>query len=141
MVGDIDSALLIKRIHDRLEKQANRSLRDKDLTMMQVSVLLTLQEAEGGQLSMKELERHFSIAQSTAAGIVSRLEQKGMLEAFGDADDKRIKLVHITASGKACCAEAAFHMERAEERLLSGLTDEERKILNRLLARLAGNLE
>lgn len=135
------SGLLFKQIHDRLEKQANNALRAKDLTMMQVSVLMTLQQAEEQQLSMKELERHFGVAQSTVAGIVSRLEQKGLVEAFGDTADKRIKLIRITDSGETYCEEAACRMKETEEKLLQGFTGEERKQLNHLLARVADNLK
>lgn len=135
------NGLLFKQIHDRLEKQSNNALRAKDLTMMQVSVLMALQQATEQQLSMKELERYFGIAQSTVAGIVSRLEQKDLVEALGDTDDKRIKLVHITSAGERCCAEAACQMEEAEEKLLQGFTSEERKLLNHLLIKVADNLK
>ena len=67
---------------------------------------------------MKELERTFCVAQSTVAGIISRLEQKGFIEAFGDASDKRIKVVHITPAGEVCCREAAGYMAEAEQMLL-----------------------
>lgn len=135
------SAALIKQIHDRLEKRANNSLRDQELTMMQVSVLLALDEAEEQQLSMKALERRFGVAQSTVAGIVSRLEQKGFVEARADADDRRVKLVHITRAGEDCCAEAAGRMDEAEEALLRGFSPQERARLNRLLMRIVANLE
>ncbi|WP_455502329.1 MarR family winged helix-turn-helix transcriptional regulator [Gemmiger sp.] len=135
------NGLLFKQIHDRLEKQANNALRAKDLTMMQVSVLMALQKAAGQRLSMKALERYFGVAQSTVAGIVSRLEQKGLVEAFGDAADKRIKLVHITPAGEQCCTEASFRMDEAEENLLQGFSAEERKALNRLLTKVADNLK
>ena len=95
--------LLIKQLHDRLEKYANNDLRSRDLTMMQVSVLQVLKLAEGQKMTMKELEHYFQIAQSTVVGIVSRLEKKELVEAFGDSSDKRIKVVHITPSGEACC--------------------------------------
>ncbi len=135
------NGLLFKQIHDRLEKQSNNALRAKDLTMMQVSVLMALQQAAEQRLSMKELERYFGVAQSTVAGIVSRLEQKDLVEAFGDTADKRIKLVHITTAGEKCCAEAACQMKEAEEKLLQGFSSEERKILNHLLTRVADNLK
>ena len=135
------TGLLIKQIHDRLEKQANNSLREKDLTMMQISVLIVLHEAAQQRLSMKELERHFGVAQSTVAGIVSRLEQKGFVEAFGDINDKRIKVVHITPEGENCFAETACHMDETEQTLLQGFSDEERNILNNLLKRAADNLQ
>ena len=67
---------------------------------------------------MKELERTFCVAQSTVAGIISRLEQKGFIEAFGDASDKRIKVVHITPAGEVCCREAAGYMAEVEQMLL-----------------------
>ena len=89
---------------------------------------------------MKELERRFCTAQSTVAGIISRLEQKGFVEAFGDAADKRVKLVHITPAGEACCKEAAGYMEQAEQTLLRGFSEEEKTMFNLLLARAAENM-
>lgn len=141
MPESIANGFLIKQIHDRLEKKSNNDLRAKDLTMMQVSVLLALQGAENQRLSMKELERRFGVAQSTVVGIISRLEQKGLIEALSDAEDKRVKLVHITRSGENCCAEAARHMEEAEEALLQGISEEERVLLNGLLMRMAKNMQ
>ena len=137
----IPNGFLIKQIHDRLEKQANNTLRGKDLTMMQISVLMELQEAEQKERSMKELERKFCVAQSTVAGIISRLEQKGFVEAFGDPSDKRIKLVHITPDGEACCREAAGYMAEAEQMLLHGFSEDEKAIFNQLLARAAENMK
>ena len=141
MANIIPSGQLINLLHDRLEKQANNTLRGKDLTMMQISVLMELQEAEQKQRSMKELERKFCVAQSTVAGIISRLEQKGFVEAFGDASDKRIKLVHITPDGEACCREAAGYMAEAEQMLLHGFSEDEKTIFNQLLARAAENMK
>ncbi len=135
------NGLLFKQIHDRLEKQSNNALRAKDLTMMQVSVLLALQQAEEQRLSMKDLERYFGVAQSTVAGIISRLEQKGLVEASGDPTDKRIKLVHMTAAGEQCCDEAACQMREAEENLLRGFSAEERSTLNHFLTRIVDNLQ
>lgn len=140
MSTSLPSGQLIKLLHDRLEKQANNTLRAQDLTMMQISVLMELQKTEQKQLSMKELERKFCIAQSTVAGIISRLEQKGFVEAFGDAADKRVKLVHITPAGEACCREAAGYMEQAEQTLLQGFSEEEKTMFNLLLTRAAENM-
>ena len=140
MSTSLPSGQLIKLLHDRLEKQANNTLRAQDLTMMQISVLMELQKTEQKQLSMKELERKFCIAQSTVAGIISRLEQKGFVEAFGDAADKRVKLVHITPAGETCCKEAAGYMEQAEQTLLQGFSEEEKTMFNLLLTRAAENM-
>lgn len=140
MQRDTSHGLLIKQIHNKLEKSANNSLREKGLTMMQVEVLVTLHETPEKQLSMKEMERYFQVAQSTVAGIISRLEQKGLVEAVGDKDDKRVKLAHITAAGEACCEEAACAMDETDAVLLRGFTEEEKELFNRLLMKAAENL-
>lgn len=64
MTNTIPSGQLIKLLHDRLEKQANNTLRGKELTLMQISVLMELQKGEQKLRSMKELERKFCVAQS-----------------------------------------------------------------------------
>lgn len=72
----MDTGLLIKHIHDSLEKKANNELRDKDLTLLQVSILIKLKHAVNREMTMKEIEHRFHIAQSTTAGIVSRMKKE-----------------------------------------------------------------
>ena len=81
------------------------------------------------------------MAQSTAAGIVARLEQKGFVEGFGDPADRRVKLVRITAAGEACCRQAERNMEQTEANLLSGLTETERSIFLTLLKKVRDTLQ
>lgn len=106
MLNPMPCGSLIKQLHDRFEKSVNNALRANDLTMMQVGVLMELRGADRQQRSMKELERIFGVAQSTVAGIVSRLEQKGFVEALVDASDKCVKLVHLTDTGAACSVDS-----------------------------------
>lgn len=141
MTKHISIGLIIKQIHDSLEKRANNDLKDKDLTMMQMSILIALINADKEFLSMKELEQHFNVAQSTVVGIISRLKQKRLVEILSDAKDKRVKLVHITAAGKVCCKDAGSHMDKVEKLLLKNLSDEEQNILNSLLIRVLDNLK
>lgn len=131
---------LIKQIHDELEKKGNNAMRSFDITMVQCQTLILLGEAPGGQMALKELERMLRVAQSTAAGIVARLEQKGFVEGFGSLEDKRIKMVRITVKGKVCLQRAEQDMERAEKELLSGLTDTEKGIFLTLLRKVRDTL-
>ena len=132
---------LIKQIHDALERSANNAMRPTGLTMAQLGVLLALDRAEDGTLPLKEVERLFRVAQSTAAGIVARLEQKGLVEPVGDPNDRRVKLVRITKAGRACCRGAKQNMEQAETELLSGLTAAEREIFFVLLHKVRDSLQ
>ncbi len=131
---------LLKQINDRLEKNANNILRTQDVTMSQLGALLELSRAPEGQLSLKELEKVLHVAQSTMAGIISRLERKGLVEPLADAGDRRIKLVQITGPGLERARAAELHRSETEERLLCGLTREERSIFYTLLKKVHDSL-
>lgn len=131
---------LIKQIHGSLEKQANNALRTQDLTMAQVTVLVELNDAPEKQASLKTLEQLLHVAQSTTAGIITRLEQKGFVEGFGDASDKRIKMVRITPLGEQYCKKAEQNMAMAETDLLAGLTETEQDIFFSLLQKICNTI-
>lgn len=133
--------LLFKQIHDELEKRSNNLLRSQDLTLSQVGILQELNYGPEKQMSLKELEKRFHVAQSTAAGIVTRLEQKGFVESFGSADDRRIKMVRITPAGEQCCQFADQHVKETEATLLSELTETEQSILFALLEKVRDSLK
>ena len=136
-----ECGLLIKKINDALEKSANHALRAQDLTFSQIGALLELNAAPEGRLTLKDLEKRLHVAQSTAAGIISRLEKKALVEAFGDAEDRRIKIVKITSEGIERVQEADLYRLQAEERLLSGLTETEQSIFYSLLKKVCGTLQ
>ena len=57
MIKEKQCAVLIKQIHTELEKNANNALRQDDLTMSQINVLLELDKAADKQLELKRLEQ------------------------------------------------------------------------------------
>ncbi len=127
---------LIKKVHDEIEKKANALLRQQDLTLSQMNVLMELDAAADHQLTLKELEGLLHVAQSTAAGIVVRLEQKGFVESFADENDRRVKKVAITSAGLQCCKNAASDVKEIEAKLLSGLTEQEKALFLGLLEKV-----
>ena len=136
MQKEIASGILLKKISDELVKQTNNTIKACDLTISQLGVLIILMGREDKQISLKQLERELNVAQSTAAGLVSRLEQKGFLEAFGQTDDKRIKNIRMTEAGIQYCEDAAKEMETVESDLYKSLTAEEQKQFHQFLKRI-----
>ena len=136
MERDYECGKLIKQIHDELDKQANNALSSQNLTLTQMRVLIELEAIPERQLPLKELESLLHVAQSTAAGIVIRLEQKGYVESFADANDRRVKRVAITISGIECCKKAQSHIKTMEEQLLSELTESEKNQFCNLLQKI-----
>ncbi len=118
----------IKRIDNALEKEANQNLQSLNLTMQQNRVLILLAHAEQHTLSLKALEEHFGAAQSTVAGLVSRLEKKGLIEAVSAPADRRIKLVRLTGEGLALHQRGRQGVIESEARLTAHLSPEEREV-------------
>ncbi len=119
----------IKRIDNALEKEANQNLQALNLTMQQNHALVMLVHAENHTLSLKALEERFCAAQSTVAGLVSRLEKKGLVEAVSDPDDRRVKLVRLTEEGRRLCAISRQNVVDSEDRLTKHLSPEEKEML------------
>ena len=136
---------LLKRINDTIEKTSNSSLQSNDLTLSQLKMLFFILHAENAPdkscMPLKTLEKRFGVAQSTAAGIIQRLEKKGLVESVANEEDKRIKLLMVTDKGKSICESAAQGMDRLIDKSLSSFTEKEKKYLEELLRKLLNNIE
>ena len=135
-MDELHTALQIKIINDRLEREANNSLREKKLTSVQMHVLMILLGEDGHTLPLKEVERRLHVAQPTAAGVVVRLEQKGFLESKMSEEDRRVKLLRLTDDGKRQCMDCISHAEEAERRVREALTEKEYDRLQGLLDKI-----
>ena len=135
-----DCGGLIKQISDEMQKKANNAMRSYNITLAQLGALIELERAPAGQRSLKELEKLLHVAQSTAAGIIARLEQKGFVQGFEATDDRRVKLVRITPDGQACVHNSLQKRNVAEEELLGGLTEAKQKQFYILLKKVRDSI-
>ena len=131
---------LIKCINDMLCRQTNSYMQAHNLTLSQFQVLMFLYHSKDGYAVLKDVESFFHIAQSTSAGIVSRLEKKSLIEGSVDSVDRRIKRLHITETGRQICRKTKLSMEKAEQQMLSGLSDSERTEFTVLLKKVYESL-
>lgn len=128
--------MYIKKISDYMAKDINRNLEQHNLTLSQSRFLMALFHREAQCASLKQLENLFGVAQSTTAGIAVRLEHKGLIVSFTDAQDRRIKHVQLTEAGKSVCQASCDAILETENRLVSGLTEIERQIFLDLLQKV-----
>ncbi len=117
----------LKRIDNALEKEANQNLQAINLTMQQSHALVMLLHAKDHTMPLKTLEEDFGAAQSTVAGLISRLEKKGLVIPVNDPDDRRVKLVRLTAEGERLCAISRRDVVNSEARLTSLLSPKEQE--------------
>ena len=128
---------LIKYLHGYLHQEASRHFADTDLTPAQARILITLHHAPEETCRMKELEERFRCAQSTVAGLVSRLEKKYMILSFTDPSDRRVKCAKLTDEGRALCERSYASILAAEDTLLAPLSSFEKEQLVQLLLKIA----
>ena len=116
---------LIRHIHCAMEKEANNKLREMDLTVSQIYLLQALNHAPDGThtLTLKALEKQLQIGQSTTVGLVKRLQKKDFVTCTQSIDDKRIKIVALTAAGKNICCNAEAHMTHVFDHMSEGLSE------------------
>jgi DNA-binding MarR family transcriptional regulator len=129
-----DLRLALGRLARRLRQQSLG-----DMTPSQRSVLTSLDRH--GPTRMGELARIENISPPSLTGIVGRLEDRGLVTRSDDPDDARSTLVEATPKASAALAEARRQRTAFLVRGLATLTDEERKVLARvvpLLDRLVG---
>ena len=68
---------------------------------------------------------------------LDELQQKGYIERRPDPDDRRVRLLEITPSGREVKNAIRLDIQRGEERWLSELTAQERAVFLRALERMS----
>jgi DNA-binding MarR family transcriptional regulator len=105
------------------------------------AILATLVRLSGEHLSQRRLASELGLSAGTISLRLDRLERGGLAERRPDPTDGRGAVISITARGgelfEACAPE---HLANARE-LLSGLAEDERDRLGRLLGKLLYTLE
>ena len=121
--------------------------------LQQIAVAIFLQEAEGSGITpiqyaalqtvanqpdvdQRTLARSVGLDTSTVAGVVDRLEARGLMVRNASPDDRRVRLLRLTDEGRAALADIVPAMRRAQDRILKPLPREERKIFMRMLRTL-----
>lgn len=102
-----------------------------DLTMAQISILLTL--LDSGPIRMTELATRERVRTPTTTVAIRRLEKLGLVKRSRDPRDMRAVLVEVTPEGLVQYQDA-LHARRAHlSELLGRLTESERADLVRAL--------
>ncbi|MCD8097933.1 MAG: MarR family transcriptional regulator [Lachnospiraceae bacterium] len=131
-----DCVALIKHIDTKMTKQANERFETYGVTFRQVRLLMLLLQKKAEDIPLKSLEKHFEVSQSTAAGLVVRLEKKGLVQGYVPADDKRQKFVRLTEKGEKLCNSIEEDMREGERVLLQSLDAEEKTQFYSLLRKV-----
>jgi DNA-binding MarR family transcriptional regulator len=88
------------------------------------------------QMSMSALARVLACDASNVSQIIARLEAQGLVERTVDGEDRRVKLVRITAAGRRTYRRVRARFGYARN-ALARLDQDERRELRRLLDKMS----
>lgn len=137
-----DIGFLIKLIHDGIDRAFHQELGRNGPTRSQLNVLNYLSQHDGEKVRVKDVVSYLHIDQSTASGIIKRMEENGYLICCQDPEDRRQKVISRSPAWTAPSAEKAREgVSQIEDTLLEGLTETERAELRRMLGIVYQNLQ
>ena len=131
---DIDNqpGYYIRRLHQISVAIFLQETEPFGVTPVQYAALQTVGNHPG--IDQRTLARTIGLDTSTIAGVIDRLEARGLMQRNASAQDRRVRLLTLTAAGGALLAALVPAMLQAQQRILSPLPEAERGEFLRMLA-------
>lgn len=129
---------LFRRLHQLAVAQFTAEMKD-GLTPIQWAALMATAQRPG--LDQSTLSREIYIDTSTVAGVLDRLEVRGLIRRKASVDDRRLRLLYVTDEGETLLKNATVAVLEMQERLLDPLSPKERGLLMDLMLKLIRRLE
>ena len=132
------TASLIVKLGNAVTYYRNLKMKRIDLTSVQSDAIIATLRNPG--ITATQLKEHLQLSQSTVAGIIARLESKGLITKSVDSDDARKVIINITVQGLQLddmLKETALETQRF---LVEGMSEAEQAEFARLLQIASENM-
>ncbi|MGA2551858.1 MAG: MarR family transcriptional regulator [Burkholderiaceae bacterium] len=107
---------------------------DTGITPIQFAALQFVRDNPG--LDQRRLAGAIALDTSTLAGVLDRLESRGLVQRGASPKDRRVRLLALTREGRLMLDELLPDVRRAQERILEPLTKRDRAEFMRMLLTL-----
>ena len=87
-------------------------------------------------IDQRTLARSIGLDTSTVAGVIDRLEARGLMQRSASPEDRRVRLLGLTPAGQELLEAIEPDMLKAQERILAPLPKAERSEFMRMLRAL-----
>lgn len=101
-------------------------------------VLACLSRQDG--MNQSDLASVLELGKAALGGLLDRLESSGLIERRADGNDRRAKRIYLTHRGHQTVKEMHHLSHQMSERVLEGLSHDQRLLLARMFALLKSNL-
>lgn len=137
----VELILNLAYTYDVIHSHLARKLDACELSMGAFNVLTILSRYEGDGCPMHELGELLLVSRANVTGLVDYLARKGLVERAEDENDRRVRLVRLTADGEKYLESVLpAHYLRVRE-LFKGMNNKEKAQLSELLTKLRRNAQ
>lgn len=130
-----------KKIDELFKAGFNKQLESVDLTFAQMNVLVYLENSGNARVTQKELASALEIKHSTMAGILKRMQEKGLVDVVIAPENKKYKNIYRTQKAKEIKNEIDKHRKKNAKTVVKGFSKEEIELLDTLLDKVLQNLK
>lgn len=121
----------IRRLHQIAVALFMQETESFGITPVQFAALQAVHNVPG--TDQRTLARTIGFDTSTIAGVIDRLEARGLTLRSASAQDRRVRLLTLTEAGQQLLADVTPSMLRAQERILAPLPEQDRVEFMRML--------
>lgn len=93
------------------------------------------------EIFQRDIEREFHIRRSTVTGILQLMEGNGLIVRESVAHDARLKRLRLTAKAAMIHEIIMEEINRVEDKLKTGLSDDEIELFFRVIEKMKRNIE
>jgi DNA-binding MarR family transcriptional regulator len=125
------TASLIVKLGNAVTYYRNLKMENIRMTSVQSDAIIAALRKPG--ITATQLKEHLQLSQSTVAGIIARLESKGLIKKTIDGDDARKIILTPTERGKLLEAPLRAIALETQQSLVDGMSKDEQAEFVRLL--------
>ena len=130
----------VQKLSHLMVQLKNRRMEHVGLTQQQANVIDYLYNHPDQDIYQKDIAAHLALKNSSVTSLIANLEKNGFLIKVPDETDARHKKIVLT--DKACSEHLVCldYVNAIEDRMMDGMSDEEKKTFNDLLRRAISNI-
>ena len=128
-MDSIEIIISIRKIVRSLNIESKGLQKDFGLSIPQILCLGHLENQPYFQSTHKELMEFLSLNSSTVTGIIGRLEKRGYVARLSNSNDRRLRSIVLTASGKKLLDETPNILHDRLSARLNSLSEEQNNMI------------
>lgn len=130
-----------KILNTAIERLLNQEMAELNITYTQATVIGYLSMHKGDEICQKDLEIGLGLTHPTLNSILSRLEDKELIQTEPLSSDRRYKKIVLTTKSEAMHVVIKEKIMKISNRVFQGFDSEEQLLLGRMIEKSINNLK